>query len=255
MTEAAVEYLLCDVGDIRRFCDDHGGSGSVLSWNSVLSADEIAQSDRLRHASDRVAYRCAHLIFRLMAARRLGLEPSEAGDLRFTRRCHSCGGAHGKPQIVGAGAGAELSLSRSGDTMLVASAPASSPIGADVERVPEVVFTGFDDYVLAPTEPVPHGRDADRRRLELWVAKEAAVKATGQGLAVAPGEMAVARSAEESLPAASAHWSGTITAPEHPGLNRLHVAPVPCKEGCVGALSSAETLPIAALELSDLLAD
>lgn len=249
MTAAAIEYILCDVGTVRRACAEH-------SWlDSVLSSDEIDRSNRFRRADDRAGYRCGHLVFRLMAARSLGLEPSNAGELRFTRTCRSCGGPHGKPQIAGEDAGAELSMSRSGDMLLVASAPPSSPIGVDVERIPAEVFTGFDDYALAPTESVPHGGDAVRRRLELWVAKEAAVKTTGHGLAVAPNKLEVVRAAAATSPAHSAaQWTASISAAAYSDLNQLNIASVPCRPGYSAALSCPGAPRISSLNLSDLLA-
>lgn len=249
MTEAVIEYLLCDVGAVRQACAE-------LSWlNSVLSPDEIAHSNRLRREPDRAGYRSAHLLFRLMAARRLGLEPRDAGELRFTRTCRSCGGPHGKPQLAGAGAsaevksgagagaGAEFSMSRSGTMVLVASAPSSSPIGADVERIPTEVFAGFDDYVLAPAESVPAGEDAMRRRLELWVAKEAAVKTTGHGLAVAPSDIEV-----------DLTGIAPVIAPKHPEIDGLSLAPLPCPPNYVAAMSCTDTLPIVSVGLHELLA-
>lgn len=247
MTEAVIEYLLCDVGAVRQACADH-------SWlDSLLSPDEIAHSNRLRREPDRAGYRSAHLLFRLMAARRLGLEARDAGELRFARTCRSCGGAHGKPQLAGAetsaevksgaGSGAEFSMSRSGTMVLVASAPSSSPIGADVERIPSEVFAGFDDYVLAPAESVPAGEGAMRRRLELWVAKEAAVKTTGHGLAVAPSDI------EVDLTGIT-----PVIAPKHPEVDGLSVAPLPCPPNYAAAMSCTDTLPIVSVGLHELLA-
>lgn len=153
-----------------------------------------------------------------------------------------------------ASAGPQLSMSRSGKMLLVASAPPSSPIGVDVERIPSEVFTGFDDYVLAPTESVPHGGDAVRRRLELWVAKEAAVKTTGHGLRVEPGDLEVVRNGDEaSAVDGSGDWTSAISAPEHPELNRLSLASVHCRRSHAAALSCADRLSVTSLNLSDLL--
>lgn len=244
MTGTTIEYLLTDVSVMRRAQADH-------SWlDSLLSSAEIAHSNRLRNASDRTAYRCAHILLRLVAARRLKLEPDTAGDLQFTRTCRSCGGPHGKPRI----AGAELSLSRSRNMVFIASAPPSTPIGVDVEFVPTEVFAGFDSYALAPTEPVPHGPDSVRRRLEVWVSKEAAVKATGQGLAVAPSDLEVVRPGVEAsaVPTAS-QWTAAIRAPGQPELNRLNLAPVPSPPAYVAALSCADTPYVAPIQLPELL--
>lgn len=244
MTVTGIEYLMCDIGAVRR-------AHAVHPWlDSLLSSAEVARANRLHHASDRTANRCAHLVLRLIAARRLGTDARSAGELNFTRCCRSCGGPHGKPQTTGA----EVSLSRSGTMLLVASAPPSSPIGVDIEGVPRDVFPGFDDYVLAPGERTSRCADPVQRRLDLWVAKEAALKTTGHGLSVEPAELEVVRTGDEaSAVGDSGLWTSSIRAPLHPELNRLNLASVPCRPSHAAALSCAERLPVTSLNLSDLL--
>lgn len=254
MTGAGIEYLVCDVSAVREAHAHH-------PWlASLLSAAEVERSDRLRHASDRTAYRCAHLVLRLITARRLGLDAGSAGGLNFMRRCRSCGGSHGKPQVARAGAdvsartGAEVSLSRSGTMLLLASAPPSSPIGVDIEGVPNTVFPGFDEYVLAPGESAAGCADTDRKRLELWVAKEAALKTTGHGLSVEPHKLEVVRTGDEvSVVDVTDVWTSAISAPEHAELDRLNLMSVPCRPSHAAALSCADRLPVTSLKLTDLL--
>ncbi|WP_193096101.1 4'-phosphopantetheinyl transferase family protein [Brevibacterium sp. FME17] len=242
--ETSIEYLICDVGTLSQAREDH-------RWlDSLLSPAEAAHSNRLRQAADRAAYRSGHLLFRLMAARRLGIEPRDAGELTFTRTCRTCGGPHGKPQIMGA----ELSLSRSGDMVAVASAPSSSPIGIDIEHIPNEVFSGFDEYVLTSGESLSPGANTTRRRIELWVAKEAALKTTGDGLNVEPsGLEVVGTDREAAVVPGSVHWAASIRAPEHPELNRLSLATVPCPPSHAAALSCADRLPVTSTSLSDVL--
>lgn len=240
MTRDTIEYLLCDVSSVGRAREEH-------RWlDSVLSPDEVAQESRLRQTTNKVAYRSAHILFRLMAARRLGIEPRDAAGLRFTRTCRSCGGAHGKPQI----AGAELSLSRSGDMVAVASAPSPSHIGVDIECIPSEVFAGFDDYALEPGESLSPGANTTRRRIELWAAKEAALKATGDGLSVEPSDLEVVRT--DCAPS-SEYWAASIRAAVHPELNRLSLAIIPCPPSHAAALSCADRLPLISTDLSELL--
>lgn len=254
MTVAGIEYLVCDINEVRE-------TQSAHPWlASLLSPAEVKRSDRLRHASDRIAYRCAHLVLRLVAARRLGADVRSAGDLEFTRCCRSCGGPHGKPQVTDA----EISLSRSGTMVLVGSAPPSSPIGVDIEGLPSEVFPGFDDYVLAPGERTSACTNPDRRRLELWVAKEAALKTTGHGLSVEPNKLEVVQtevvrtevvrtSEETSSLDGSGAWASSIRAPDYPDIDGLNLASVPCRPSHTAALSCADRLPVTALTLSDLL--
>lgn len=249
MTVAGIEYLVCDISEVREIQRAH-------PWlASLLSPAEMKRSDRMRHASDRIAYRCAHLVLRLVAARRIGADVRSAGDLEFTRCCRSCGGPHGKPRVTGA----EVSLSRSGTMVMVGSAPPSSPIGVDIEGLPSAVFPGFDDYVLAPNEGTSDCTNPDRRRLELWVAKEAALKTSGHGLIVEPNKLEVVRTevmrtSEETLSLdGSGAWTSSIRAPDYPEIDGLSLASVPCRRSHAAALSCVDQRPVTRLTLSDLL--
>nr|WP_245162121.1 4'-phosphopantetheinyl transferase superfamily protein [Brevibacterium marinum] len=138
--------------------------------------------------------------------------------------------------------------------LLVASAPPSSPIGVDIEGVPSTVFSGFDDYVLAPGESAAGCADTDRKRLELWVAKEAALKTTGHGLSVEPHKLEVVRTGDEvSAVDVTDVWTSAISAPEHAELDRLNLTSVPCRPSHAAALSCADRLPVTSLKLTDLL--
>ncbi len=242
MTRAAIEYLISDITAIERVLAEH-------PWlDSLLSPDEAARADRFRRPADRAAFRGAHLIFRLMAARRLGVDLDEAGELELTRRCRTCGGPHGKPTVPGA----ELSLSRSNGAVAIASASGTSPIGVDIEQVPTDVFAGFDDYVLGPTETLTEGDDPVRRRIDLWVRKEAAVKTTGHGLSVPPSGFEVM-----DLPSGfgpHGPWTATIAAPGNSELDALNISRLTCPRPYVAALCSADRLPVEAVGLQEILA-
>ena len=127
-----------------------GGYGGLFGGlGAFLSAQERDASLRFRRAADRLDYAASHALFRLLAARRLGLTPADAAGLDVRRRCAGCGSTgHGKPSIEGVA----LSLSRSHGTVMAASAPEGASLGADIERVPAEVFAGFDDFALAPEE-------------------------------------------------------------------------------------------------------
>jgi 4'-phosphopantetheinyl transferase len=110
-----------------------------------------------------------------------------AAEIRFSRRCNTCGRPHGKPRVVTPpGTSIELSVSHSGELVAVAVA-ARNPVGVDVERLDRALpVDELEGLVLATTERVALASlSADERRpgfLVWWTRKEACVKATALGL-------------------------------------------------------------------------
>ena len=115
-----------------------------------------------------------------------------ATQVRLDRACSQCGKPHGKPHVTGSDV--QLSVSHSGDRVVVAVA-AATPVGVDVEHVrkasdPEALAR----YVLA---------DSEREGITpgdfftLWARKEAVTKATGDGLRVPFRDVIVSAPAAE----------------------------------------------------------
>lgn len=117
-------------------------------------------------------------------------------EVEVWRRCARCGGDHGRPVLVRCGErgveGIDLSLSRAGRSVAIAVSFAG-PVGIDIESVDAAAQSGFDDVAFGPAE-------CDRLatagppdlRTATWTAKEAVLKATGDGLRVDPRELEVA---------------------------------------------------------------
>ena len=213
-----------------------------------LSAQERHASLRFKRAADRLDYSASHALFRLMAARRLGLPAADAAGLAVRRRCAGCGAAsHGKPSIEGVA----LSMSRSHGTVMAAAAPAGTSLGADIERVPAQVFAGFDDFALAPEERTgPDGPGlTDAGRIRLWVAKEAALKAAGVGLAVDPSSVRL-------VPAGTGGRAGTLLAEcaGNPTVHGLLVTPVPAPHGYAAAIAAPGGPTAQAVSLAEIFA-
>lgn len=263
--DAGIEYVAVPSAAVRNAAAvaGPGGYGGLFGGlGAFLSPRERDASLRFRRPADRLDYPASHALFRLLAARRLGMSPADAAGLDIRRMCAGCGSTdHGKPSIEGVA----LSMSRSHGTVMAAAAPAGTSLGADIEKVPAQVFAGFDDFALAPEER--RGQDGqgltspnltDAGRIRWWVAKEAALKAAGVGLAVDPSSVRLvpARSEGTAGIAGSAGPAGTLVA-ECAGNAAVHglvVTPVPAPEGYAAAIAASAGFPARAVSLAEIFA-
>jgi 4'-phosphopantetheinyl transferase len=134
---------------------------------------------------DRAADRAALVA---LAATVLGVD---AATLRLDRRCPHCGGVdHGRPTI--ADAAVSVSLART-DGVRALAVSTVGDVGIDVERVSRVRRAPLDAFTVAECAEIDLAPDPDRRRTELWAAKEAILKAEGTGLRIDPRTVEVAR--------------------------------------------------------------
>ncbi|WP_338011655.1 4'-phosphopantetheinyl transferase family protein [Streptomonospora alba] len=195
----------------------------------LLDAGERERRERFRAPADRDRYLVAHALARLALAREAGCAPEQ---VTFTLHCRACRRRpdprpepHGKPRPAGPAAGLEISISHSGDRVLLALAH-GTPVGADVEKVaPDRDTEGLVDYCLRPRER----RDLDRvpapQRAEgffgYWARKEALLKATGDGIS---GGLATVGVSGPFDPAAVVEWDSPA-APEDVRLTDLDAGP------------------------------
>lgn len=228
--------------------------------DALLSGQERDTSLRFRRAEDRLDYSASHVLFRVLAAWRLGLAPGDAAGLELRRTCGNCGSTqHGKPAVDGV----ELSLSRSHGMVMAAAGPAGTALGADIEQVPAEVFPGFDAFAVAPAERpgvaglgLPDAGSSgtglsDADRIRLWVAKEAVLKAAGLGLAIEPAAVRLVPAGGPGLLRAQS--------PENPSVHGLLASAVPAPIGYVAAVaanssSSRASLPARNVSLSEIFA-
>lgn len=199
-----IEYLISSARVVLATAARFGGAGALLN------PAELAAVERFRNPADARGYAAAHILFRVMAGRQLGMETGDVRGLEIHRQCRSCGGAHGKPLIDGA----NVSLSRSLDQVLVASAATGRPLGADLEAMPRQLHAGFDGYALSRLEQEALAPNDVESRISLWVAKEAALKATGHGLAMAPGRLHLDSPAPRPDGTTAAGWAAVVVAPD-----------------------------------------
>jgi 4'-phosphopantetheinyl transferase len=231
-----------------------GALAAAAGGYPVLLGAEADLAGRYRHPDDAAAFLASRALLRLLAAQLLGVPAAEAAGLEVARFCRSCGGTdHGKPRM----AGLEVSLSRTRTLVLAAAGPAGIRLGADVEILPEDIFDGFDGMVLSPAERRRAGRGRARRgragteeRMRLWTAKEAALKASGHGLAVEP----VLLSVEPAGVAPGSPFGARTACPAVPELDGLHVGWIPAGEHHVAALACSAILPVVQQPPSGLIA-
>jgi 4'-phosphopantetheinyl transferase len=154
---------------------------------------------------------------------------SAAQEVELRRRCPDCGGPHGKVDTF-SGHGVHTSLAHAGRVVVVALSE-SAPVGVDVE--PVVAARGrpttaerddgqrdLDDLersadgMLHPdeVERLAGLPQAERARwiLGRWVVKEAALKATGDGLRLDPRKVSVADAGGGTGRRTLAAWDGVV---------------------------------------------
>jgi 4'-phosphopantetheinyl transferase len=155
-----------------------------LDLADVLPDAERERAMRFRFEADRACYVAAHALARLVAGRLTGEAPKL---LHFDAVCANCGGPHGKPRVRGTSL--EMSISHSGQRVAVAFTW-GVPVGVDIEDlVPPRADASLIERALSAEEQAALAAVAadghNAAFLRYWTRKEAILKATGYGLAVA----------------------------------------------------------------------
>lgn len=188
-------------------------AGSCQLWWAWTSAagphllDVLDEQERHRHArffraEDRALFLVSHALTRIVAARHLAAAPRAI-------RYRAVGAAHDKPRFAGSASELEFSISHSGERIVVALSRAVA-LGVDVERVSAA---NTDRSLVASVLCASEQRELIALPQTVrpwafcryWTRKEAVLKATGDGLRVAPKLIAV--TAPTSAPALL-RWSG-----------------------------------------------
>jgi 4'-phosphopantetheinyl transferase len=148
----------------------------------LLDRQELEQASVFRHARDRVRYVAAHVALRLLLAESVGLP---ARELVYTREpCPCCGEPHGRPALAEVSRAPHFSLSHGGDLVMIGIA--DTPIGVDVEAIPEAREVADLTELMHPAEQLEITAHAPTDRplafAGLWTRKEAYLKGLGTGL-------------------------------------------------------------------------
>lgn len=165
-------------------------STKTLSFDQVealasnLSPQEKVRAAKFRRDEDRRIYIAAHALLRVMLAKTL---KRSVADLRFGTE------AQGKPVLLDSNL--EFNLSHTADLAVVGLCRGRK-IGVDAEWLGRNVSLEIAPMVLTSSEcACLNAQSLERRErtfLKYWTLKEALMKATGQGLTLAPNSFEVA---------------------------------------------------------------
>jgi 4'-phosphopantetheinyl transferase len=195
-----------------------------------LSREEIVRARGISDEARRIAYVRSRALLRRVLARRLQIGPA-AVTIEIT--------AAGKPRL-GGGHPVGFSLSHSGDWLVVA--VSEGEVGVDIEtRLPRMDplsmarrFFSAEDFRALESRPGDERAGGFRRQ---WVAKEAAVKAAGVGLA-------------DTLDRAECRGGDGIIREVRWGENRFSIAGFELADGTPGAVAAGGNAPIEIAEFS-----
>jgi 4'-phosphopantetheinyl transferase len=194
----------------------------------VLGDADLERYARLHRFGDRQRSAAAMVIARLVLGAAAGVPPSR---LVIDRTCRECGAPHGKPRLPDP-PDLHFSVSHADDCIAVA-VRRDGPVGIDVEKVAPWATADLDDVAqltLAAEERAVLARQPTPTRAlaytTYWTRKEAAIKATGEGLMAALDELVVS---SPSAPPRVLRWDGRRDVPL---LVELHPP-----AGLVGALA------------------
>jgi 4'-phosphopantetheinyl transferase len=144
-----------------------------------LNAVERERLNAYARDEDKNRFLVGCAIVRRVAATKLDTSP---GEVVLDRTCPDCGRHHGKVSVEGL----QLSVSHSGDRIVVAFHP-STAVGVDVELVnPAIDADSLASVSLSDLEAAELAGFAPAARAraftQYWTRKEAVVKATGDGI-------------------------------------------------------------------------
>jgi 4'-phosphopantetheinyl transferase len=185
----------------------------------LLDRVERERRDRYRSDADRDRFTLSASLTRLVLGEMLGRPPDR---LAIERRCSDCGGPHGRPRLADDKSAPAISLSHSGDRVVLAAVP-DGAVGVDVEQVRPIDVPAMAAEVLAPAEAAQLWRLPPEARpagfLHYWTRKEAVLKAEGEGRRVAPKLLLVSAPGQHPR---LLRWAGRPGLPDRLRLHQLH---------------------------------
>jgi 4'-phosphopantetheinyl transferase len=149
---------------------------------SVLDPRESEYAATLETPGHRLRYTLGHVALRQFLGQYLDLPPERIAYVR--EPCPHCGAPHGRTAVHQPPRKVHLSLSMSGDVVLIGIA--SAPLGVDVEVLPRPQTISEVSQLLHPAERAEIRAAAPSQQAmaftRLWVRKEAYLKGVGVGV-------------------------------------------------------------------------
>lgn len=167
------------------------------SWQALLDPTERGRFEAYRRAEDRARFLTGTALVRTIYGTELGIDPAA---VKLDRRCSDCGRPHGKVRLFDGPSDIEVSVSHSGDWVLVA-AYRGYPVGVDVESVnPDLDHAELARIAMTEAERERLAAETDKAMsfTTTWARKEAVVKALGEGLRTPLNGFAVSPSNEDA---------------------------------------------------------
>ena len=173
----AAEIPTLSSGDVHLWRASLTDSSHVPECLRVLSRQEIVRAEKFVFERDRREFVISHGAVRMVLSRYCGITPDE---LEFDS------GSNGKPQLVQQFTDLRFNLSHSDGLALIAISRGQE-VGVDVERVDQSIpFQDIAEHYFEPRElwdlRIAPADERVTRFFEVWTRKEAALKATGEGL-------------------------------------------------------------------------
>ncbi len=177
-------YQLPDANEAKLFVIKLDVSTTdYAACESLLNAEELSRANRFVHADVRRRFVVCRGHLRRVLGEMSNVEPAQVG-FHYER--------WGKPQLstrqatVPLGRNLHFNVSHSGEWALIA--VAHTPVGVDVEVFNErISYRAIASQILSQREQIEwerlSGADRESATLQLWVCKEALLKAMGLGIA------------------------------------------------------------------------
>ena len=204
--ECDLTRVLPDMNEVRLFLVPLTVHQSdYAECEQTLSADELARANRFVHADVRRRFVVCRGNLRRVLADALSQPP---GDLKFRYQ------QWGKPQLIsGVGPDVHFNVSHSGEWAFLALA--RSPVGVDVEVINDRInYRAIASQILTARETQAWERlslaEREVATMQLWVCKEALLKAMGLGIAEGLQQVSVPLPIPQGVAFAPAHIDGQL---------------------------------------------